>query len=219
MQFNREVHGFLNRKMVGILALVFLAGCAGNAVLPPNSEYVEIENPGLTMSPNAPATIWVPRKDVEKGIPRGGDLMKRGYNAVMGTGATGNQPAPPAGAVAAAPAAAAEVAAQAPSAPPSAPLPAVSGPGGKIAHIVPHFGLVAAVDGERVFFNLGRETGIAQGQKLKVYRGGTVIEGLGLAPGEQVATVEVVGFVGTRGGYGVVKQGGPVQANDLIGAE
>jgi hypothetical protein len=95
----------------------------------------------------------------------------------------------------------------------------IAGTSGKPANIVARFGLIAAVEGEKVFFNLGREAGIAPGQKLKVYRGGTVIEGLGLAPGENVATVEVVGFVGTRGGYGVIKQGGPVQTNDLIGAE
>ena len=199
MQLAKDRRGHLNRRTLALLGLVFLAGCAGASVQTPPQDYVEIDNPGLTMSPNAPATIWVPRSYVESGAPRGGELAKRGYDAVMGTN-------------------------KAPSADKAAPGAAVkptgiAGTTGKPAHIVAQFGLIAAVEGEKVFFNLGREAGIAAGQKLKVYRGGTVVEGLGLAPGENVATVEVVGFVGTRGGYGVIKQGGPVQTNDLIGAE
>jgi hypothetical protein len=198
MQLNKKVQSYLNGRVLTMLGLVFLAGCAGATVQPSGPEgYVEIENPGLTMSPNAPATIWVPRSYVEKGVPRGGELAKRGYQAVTGTRAP-------------------EVKEMAPH---PAPQTGIVGAGGKPALTIPHFGLVAAVEGEKIYFNLGREAGIAQGQQLKVYRGGTVIEGLGLAPGECVATIEVLGFVGTKGGYGIIRQGGPVQTNDLIGAE
>ena len=188
----------MKTRMPVLLGLLFLTGCAGAGVQSSReSDYVEISNPAYTMSPNAPETIWVPRSYVEKGVPRGGELVKRGYEAVKGTGA----PAVPGDAAS------------------TAPQTGIVAPGGKPAPIIPHFGLVAAVDGDKVYFNLGREAGITPGQKLRVYRGGTVIEGLGLAPGECIGTVEVLGFVGSKGGYGIVKQGGPVQTNDLIGAE
>jgi hypothetical protein len=85
--------------------------------------------------------------------------------------------------------------------------------------MIPRFGLVVAVDGDKVYFNLGREAGYYYGQILKVHRGGTIIEGLGLAPGELVGTVEVLGYVGSQGGYGLLKQGGPLRINDLVGVE
>ena len=215
MQFVQEINRCLTRRALALAGLALLAGCAGQSVQPSEKDYVEIDNPGITSSPNAPATIWVPRSYVEKGVPRGGELAKRSYEAVTGTGAHPAQRAAATAPTTTAP----QMAAPTMPAPIVATPGNITGTGGKPAHLIPHFGLIAAVEGEKVFFNLGRESGIAPGQKLKVYRGGTVIEGLGLAPGENVATVEVVGFVGTRGGYGVIRQGGPVQANDLIGAE
>ena len=200
MQLVKKAQKQLNRGALALVGLVLLAGCAGTNVQPTSRDgYVEIENPGFTMSPNAPATIWVPRSYVEKGVPRGGELTKRGYEALTGTGPRAPEVK--------------ELAA------PTAAQTGIVGAGGKPAQTIPHFGLVVATEGEKIFFNLGREAGITQGQQLKVYRGGTVIEGLGLAPGECVATVEVLGFVGTKGGYGIIRQGGPVQTNDLIGAE
>ncbi len=173
-----------------MLGLGFLTGCAGANVQPNGSrDYVEIQNPAYTTSPNAPETIWVPRSYVEKGAPRAKELVKQGYEAVQGGMA------------------------------PPAPQSRLVDTTGQPAALLPHFGLVVAVDGEKVYFNLGQESGITPGQKLKVYRGGTVVEGLGLAPGESVGTVEVQGFVGIKGGYGVVKQGGPVMTNDLVGCE
>ncbi len=64
------------------LSFVLISGCAGTkSVTPPNQEYVEIDNPAFTMSPNAPPTIWVPRSYVESGVPRGSELVKKGYEA------------------------------------------------------------------------------------------------------------------------------------------
>jgi hypothetical protein len=178
------------RRMPLLLFLGLVAGCAGTRAQSHDSDaYVEVSNPAQTMSPTAPRTIWVPRTDVESGIQRGGELMKQGYEAVT-------------------------------KAPPAAVAPAgITAPGGKPAPLVPHFGLVVALDGEKVFFNLGRDAGITPLQRLKVYRGGTIIEGLGLAPGELVATIEVQGFVGTGGAYGLIRQGGQLRINDLVGAE
>lgn len=191
-----------------LLGLSLMGGCAGTTRATSGSDdFVEIPNPALTMSPNAPETIWVPRSSLEKGVPRGRDLAKEGYQALQGAVA----PVAPA------------VPTPAPTSTSSAPLaPGAAGlvdTSGKPAGLAAHFGLVVAVQGERVFFNLGPEDGIAPGRTLKIYRGGTVVKGLGLAPGEPVATVEVIGPVGNKGGYGVVKQGGPVQTNDLVVCE
>jgi len=189
-----------------LLGLSLMAGCAGTTRATSGSDdFVEIPNPAITMSPNAPETIWVPRSSLEKGVPRGRDLAREGYQALQGAAA----PVAPA------------VPAQnsAPSAPPAPGAAGLVDTTGKPAGLAAHFGLVVAVQGERVFFNLGPEDGIAPGRMLKIYRGGTVVKGLGLAPGEPVATVEVIGLVGNRGGYGVVKQGGTVQPNDLVVCE
>lgn len=75
-----------------ILSVFSITGCAGGrAAAPTNEEYVEIDNPAFTMSPNAPATIWVPRSYVESGVPRGGDLVKKGYEAAKGSLAGSDQ--------------------------------------------------------------------------------------------------------------------------------
>jgi len=82
-------------KAFVLTASLLVAACAVNRTTEnshPN-DYVEIDNPGQTMSPDAPAKIWVPRSYVEKGLPRGGDLIKSGTNKVMQT--FGKTPAQP----------------------------------------------------------------------------------------------------------------------------
>lgn len=86
-----RVHCFL------FLALTLsLTACAGNrALIDKNSpaEYVEISNPGFTMSPGAPATIWVPKSSVDNGPPRGSEAVKMAYESVRNsqTGAVSPQ--------------------------------------------------------------------------------------------------------------------------------
>lgn len=190
MKFKNIFLNRLGRRIIAALFIAVISGCAGATIQPESKDdYVEIPNPAFTMSPNAPEKIWVPRHSVESGVARGNELLKRGYEAVKGGEPT------------------------------TASQAGITAPTGKPASLIPHFGLVVGVDGDRVYFNLGKEAGIVPGQKLKVYRGGTVVEGLGLAPGESVGMVEVAGFVGTTGGYGLLKQGGPLRINDLIGAE
>ena len=87
---------------------------------------------------------------------------------------------------------------------------------GDIVNLTPWYGRIFAVDGERVYLNAGRESGIQTGQKLKVYRGGKVIAGIGFDPGAPLATLEVAGFVGTNGSYGVVKDGQGVKLTDIV---
>lgn len=195
MQLIKTSCNDLKYRILALLLLSLVAGCAGTKAQSsgPN-DYVEIPNPALTMSPNAPETIWVPRRYVESGVPRGGELVKRGYEAVTGSG------------TAATPSVTAQQA-------------GITGLAGKPAAFIPRFGMVVAVDGDKVYFNIGKEAGIIPGQKLKLYRGGTIVEGLGLAKGAFVGTVEVVGYVGSNGSYGLIKPGGEVRLNDLVGVE
>jgi hypothetical protein len=205
MHMIKTVRGNLVWKLILLLSLGLAAGCATSKV---RTDYVEIPNPAFTMAPNAPETIWVPRESVDNGVPRGGELAKRGYEAVK-EGLAPSQPVPGTATVTSVSGTAAVTAPQA----------GIAGLGGKPATFIPRFGLVVGVDGDKVYFNLGKAAGITPFQTLKVFRGGTVVEGLGLAPGELVATVEVQGFVGTSGGYGIIKKGGPLRINDLVGGE
>lgn len=328
------------------LLFVFVAGCAETkSAVPSKEEYVEIDNPGYTMSPNAPPTIWVPRRYVDSGVPRGSELVKEGVEVVKGgLTAGGNPQQKQAGTVAPSQVAAAPAApvSTAPAVP-AAVVPAVKnriavlevgrngilapfseilkksspailidqpqiallaryaalastadkntfavrlqedfganlvifvsapdgiapgkllkaeifdGMGGglvrsveatlplysekdqavrdsavsgtlmnlveqtrEVLSLLPWYGKVVAVDGDRVYINAGREAGIQVGHKLKVYHGGKVVQGLGFAPGKMVGTVEVKGFVGTNGAYAVVKEGGGVLVSDLVSFE
>jgi hypothetical protein len=304
---------------------------------------VEVPNPGVTMSPDAPATIWVPRSSVESGIPRGGELVKKGFEKVSGTKEGAPHEDVPAAATQQ-PAPAAVTAPVVVSAPQPAAMPAPlksriavleSGDNGlllpfdtRIAHasvgilvdnhqvaflaknaaiasqaergafalrlqqeyganaavfvsapdliapgkylqgavydclggvlvrtvtaripqyvvadsaardaaletalaelaaqvkyvvgLLPWYGKVAALEGDRAYINAGRESGIRIGQVMRVYHRGKVIPGLGFAPGERTATLEISGFIGADGAYGIVRDGKGVQANDLVAVE
>src|SRR6266567_1186334 len=72
--------------MLTCCSLMLLAACAANkAGNAQPGDYVEVPNPAITMDPNATPTIWVPRRYVESGLPRGGELIKKGYEQVKGT--------------------------------------------------------------------------------------------------------------------------------------
>ncbi len=320
------------RTVVVLLCLffIFLAGCAGTkSTTPPKDEYVEIDNPGYTMSPNAPPTIWVPRSYVESGVPRGSELAKKGYEAAKG-GLTGGQKPQDRQAVIAAPQAAAaapsvknriavlEVGRNELTAPFSEMLKKTSpvimldachiavlgryaalatqterntfavrlqedyganlvifvsapdgiapgkvvkaeifdGMGGglvrtveaslpqypanekaardaavsatllklaeqtrEVLSLLPWYGKVVAVEGDRIYINAGKEADVRLGQVMKVYRGGKVVQGLGFAPGKMIGTIAVAGFVGANGAYGNIKEGGGVQVSDLVAVE
>jgi len=328
-----------------ILSLITLAGCAGNHnAVSSQEEYVEIDNPGFTLSPGAPATIWVPRSYVESSVPRGGELFEKGYDALRGNSSGSGaepqaapQPAAQQTAVsvpAPAPAPAAVKAAPAPrvrnriftvelgqnglleqfneemaKAPPelmidpakaafvaryaavatpadraalavklredfganlalflsapdgiasgsavtveiyecnggtlvksltaelgsfapadkvargaalSATLRKLAGDVKDVASLVPWYGKVVTVEGERVYINAGKESGILIGRVLNVYRGGKVLANLGFAPGQRMGLLEITGYVGTDGAFGIVKQGAKAQTADLVGVE
>ena len=70
-------------RIIILSACLFLAACAGNRTTPSSEDYVEIDNPSYTMSPDAPAKIWVPRRYVESGPPRGGEVVKKATEKVV----------------------------------------------------------------------------------------------------------------------------------------
>lgn len=168
------------------LFLIPLAGCAGNRPVPgPPEEYVEVDNPAATMSPSAPATIWVPRRYVESGIPRGGELVKKGYEAA--TRGAGEAPSTPAKA--------------------------------EESHAYARYYRVVSVEKEKVCFNADRSAGVKQGAKLRLYRGGSVVEGIGFVPGALVGTVTISDPGGPGSTCGNIEQGGEARVNDLVKVE
>lgn len=74
-------------KLVLLSGCCLLTACAGSrsATVSSPVDYVEIDNPAVTMSNNAPATIWVPRRYVESGVPRGGEIIKSEKDKVPGS--------------------------------------------------------------------------------------------------------------------------------------
>ncbi|MHC1696540.1 MAG: hypothetical protein AB9919_00405 [Geobacteraceae bacterium] len=322
------------RASLLILSLITLAGCAGNQKVNSSpEEYVEIDNPAFTLSPGAPATIWVPRSYVESGVPRGGELLEKGYESIRGNLAGTAEPSQaPQQSAAVAP-----VPLPRKSAPAPAPvvknrivvvevgkntlLPTFSAAlqkvsagivvdpaevsviaryaavgsqsersslavklqedfgvnlvlflaapegvssgkpltvemyeahGGSLikrfdalvpasvasdsaamsavlqklaldvretAALVPWYGKVVSVEDSRVYLNTGKESGLTIGRILNVYRAGKVVGKLGFAPGRKIGILEVTGFVGTAGAFGVIKQGEKAEVSDLVGFE
>ena len=309
------------QKLAAISLLILLGGCAVHREGSGTEEYVEIPNPAITMSPNAPDTIWVPRSYVDSGVPRGGDLVKKGVASLHGT----LQPASPREQTAAVRSAASlhlksriaileigdnglltpfsdkmtnaavgVVLASSQSAPLAkntdlgnhsgraalaqslqqqlgativvfilAPDQGASGGSVRVeiydgmagellrtvsaaiapfsrgnaaerdsalekalseivektktaVTLLPWYGKVVAVDGDRVYINAGSEAGLEVGQVLKLHRPGKVVAGLGFAPGDRNGTLEITGLVGTNGAYGVVSGGKGVQMDDPV---
>ncbi len=301
--------GFL--RYLALLALLAVTACAGpRTAAGPSEEYVEIDNPAYTMSPNASPTIWVPRRYVESGIPRGSQLLKKGYEEVVGK----ETPAPTSPAVSprlriavlqmggndlaaglgeklrssalvgeprpegalSVPATMEERGAYVLSLNRSRDFNAVvfigsqkgegtgkllvaelyDGMGGillrrievpipvhqendaasrgaalsasldsvaekvrGVARHVPWLCGIVAVEGEKVYINAGRESGIGIGQRLRIYRGGKGVKGLGFDPGSRIGTLEVTGFVGPNGAYGTIREGEGARTSDLVGIE
>lgn len=69
-----------------LLVSVTLGGCASLQREPiPNEDFVEIENPyGSGDNPDQNVKIWVPRSSLVRGVPRGRDVLQKGYDTVVG---------------------------------------------------------------------------------------------------------------------------------------
>jgi hypothetical protein len=360
----REESLVVKRAIFLFLSVSVLSGCAGNrAAAPAPGDYVEVDNPGYTMSPGAPPTIWVPRSYVESGIPRGKELVSKGIEELRGTPSghpdqqvaqqqpsapvpqqqavpqqqsaqqrqqvPQQQPVPQRQPVAVSakapavpsvrhrifvvevgknsllprfsdamkkadagtmldPAQAALVARYASVATPAdrsalslklqedfnanlvvfVAAPDGTSPGStltadiyeaqggslvksveatigmypgtdsavreaavssalqrlaaevkNVAALVPWYGKVVAVDGERVYISAGKESGLEVGQVMYLYRSGRVVEKLGFAPGQRIGRLEITGFVGTDGSFSKIREGGKAQVSDLVGFE
>jgi hypothetical protein len=85
--------------------------------------------------------------------------------------------------------------------------------------LLPWYGRITAVDGNRVYIAAGREAGLRSGQELKVYQSGKFIKGMGYAPGSQVGILIVQGFVGPNGSFGIIKEGRGIRATDLVSVD
>lgn len=83
-------------------------------------------------------------------------------------------------------------------------------------------GRVAMVNGERVFVNAGRLTGIQIGDILKITDDGDEVfdpetgEFIGKAPGRLKGTLEVVSYFGKDGAIGIVHSGSGFKENDRV---
>jgi hypothetical protein len=70
-----------------ILIFSFVSSGCNRTTAPINpDDYVEIDNPVLSDNPSENGKVWVPRSSLAQGVPRGGDLAKRGYDAAVGKG-------------------------------------------------------------------------------------------------------------------------------------
>jgi len=67
-----------------LLGCISLAGCTGPQQAINTNDFVEIENPFYDAVTNDNPKIWVPRKSLESGLPRGKELLRKGYEAVAG---------------------------------------------------------------------------------------------------------------------------------------
>ncbi len=73
-------------KALILSCCLLLAACAGQKTAATSTQpddYVEIDNPAFTMSADQPSKIWVPRRYVESGIPRGSEVVKKGVEKVF----------------------------------------------------------------------------------------------------------------------------------------
>lgn len=83
-------------------------------------------------------------------------------------------------------------------------------------------GRVAMIKNDRVYLNVGRQSGLQVGDILKVLETSDEIfdpetgEPIGKVPGRMKGTLEIINYFGTDGSIGVVHSGAGFQENDLI---
>ena len=83
-------------------------------------------------------------------------------------------------------------------------------------------GRVALVNGDRLYLNAGRISGIQIGDILKVTEDGEEIFDpetgafIGLAPGRMKGTIEVVSYFGKDGAIAVIHSGSGFKENDRV---
>lgn len=97
-------------------------------------------------------------------------------------------------------------------------IPQISQPLGKMNWE----GRVAAVQGDKIYLNVGSVSGVQIGDLLRVYEDGSEIfdpelgTAIGKAPGRVKGTLEVVSFFGHDGSVAIIHSGGGFKENDRI---
>jgi hypothetical protein len=87
----------------------------------------------------------------------------------------------------------------------------------ELLHRLPWYGRVVAVKGDRVYLDSGAESGLKAGQKIRIYRGGDVVPGVGFAPGERIAAgIAITDLVGPDGAYTAFSEAAKVQPGDYV---
>ncbi len=83
-------------------------------------------------------------------------------------------------------------------------------------------GRVARIEGERIFINAGKKTGLGRGDTLKVLEEGNDVfdpvsgKLIGKAPGRVKGTIRVLNFFGEDGSVAIVESGGSFSEGDRI---
>lgn len=93
-----------------------------------------------------------------------------------------------------------------------------------MAHVqrVSWTGRVAMIKGDRVYLNVGRQSGVQVGDILKVLDGGDEVfdpetgESIGKVPGRMKGTLEIISYFGHDGTVAVVHSGAGFQENDAV---
>lgn len=97
-------------------------------------------------------------------------------------------------------------------------IPKVLGYASKVAWT----GRVAMIKGDRVYINVGRQSGVQVGDLLKVLESGDEVfdpetgDSIGKVPGRMKGTLEVISYFGNDGSIAVVHSGAGFQENDAI---
>ena len=66
------------------ISCLLVTACAADQAAKKTDDFVQIDNPFMTMSKDAPAKVWVPRSSVEGAVPRGGEAVRLGVGELTG---------------------------------------------------------------------------------------------------------------------------------------
>ncbi len=99
-------------------------------------------------------------------------------------------------------------------------LSGLAGALNELLNRLPWYGRVVAVKGDRVYLDSGAESGLKAGQKIRIYRGGEVVPGVGFAPGERIAAgIAITDLVGPDGSCTAFAEAAKVLPGDYVELE
>ncbi len=83
----------------------------------------------------------------------------------------------------------------------------------------PWYGQVVKVSDERIYVDAGAESGLTAGQKLRVYREGSIVPGIGFTPGDRITSFTITELINQDGSYGASPEAAAVKAGDYVELE